>query len=163
MINDIRESLLETSKQLKFDYDASNPEWFILTHLLNLHYYFPDAEIKRSSSGRGYHVFVNMPSSLDIRRFHREDKGRIWCTELRARLLQVTENHDIIYKRKGVFRIVESKGKLIVKWVKPPKTSEPIDLHDVLRLPFLSKVDSHRKRRQKWWRKHGKISKTTSL
>jgi hypothetical protein len=150
----VRESLEKTSRQLKFDYDGTNPEWFIIMHLINILYFFPHAVIRRSSSGKGFHVYVAQPSDLDVRCFHREDKGRIWCTQLRAQILNVTENHDIIYQRKGTLKILKTNKGLIYRWTrKPTGDSEPLSMRDVLALPFCSQIDFHRKRRVRYWKR----------
>ena len=143
-----------TSKQLKFDYDGTNPQWFLLAHIFNLLYYYPNAKICLSSSRKGFHVIVeNSESDLDIRRFHREDKGRIWCTELRSLMLNAKENHDIIYKAKGTFKFIKVKGKWVHVWIKKPVGDEAITIDDLLRLPFKLAPPQHKKRYLRWWKK----------
>ena len=143
-----------TSRKLKFDYDGTNPQWFLLAHIFNLLYYYPDAKIYLSSSRKGFHVVVeDSESNLDIRRFHREDKGRLWCTELRSLMLGAKENHDIIYKAKGRFKFIKVRGKWIHVWVKEPIGDEAISVEDLLRLPSKLAPPQHKKRYLKWWKK----------
>lgn len=143
-----------TSRKLKFDYDGTNPQWFLLAHIFNLLYYYPNAKIYLSSSRKGFHVIVeDSESDLDIRRFHREDKGRLWCTELRSLMLGAKENHDIIYKAKGRFKFIKVKGKWMHVWIKEPIGDEAISVEDLLRLPSKLAPPQHKKRYLKWWKK----------
>jgi hypothetical protein len=155
---DIFESLEQTANELKFDYDEKNmPQWFILTHLINIMSTYPDAILTRSSSGSGYHIYIpTQKSNIDIRRLHREDKGRLFCSESRARALSISISHDVIYRRKGSFRIIEHKNRRpTFIWTRKPKgDSEPLTLKDLLMLPFCSQIDFHRKNRIRWYKKH---------
>jgi len=159
---DIFESLEQTASTLKFDYDSGKgergytPEWFTLLHILNILNTYEDATLTRSSSGNGYHIYIpSQTSNIDVRRLHRDCKGRLFCSESRAKALNITQHHDVIYRRKGMFKIIERPGKRpIFKWIRQPTgDSEPLTLKDLLMIPFCSQIDFHRKNRIRWYKK----------
>jgi len=151
----ICESLERTSEQLKIDLDSTFPIWWQLKVIFNCFHYFQHVKLARSSSRKGFHIFIDVPSSLDLRRALGDDRGRIWCTELRSLMLGAKENHDIIYKAKGRFKFIKVKGKWIHIWLKEPMGDEAISVEDLLRLPSKLAPPQHMRRRIRYERRKG--------
>jgi len=148
----VKESLLETEKQLKNDLDKGNfPEWWRLMVILRFQN-LPDAEMTMQPKTGSIHMFSSIPSDMEIRRAIPDCRGRLYVSERRKQMIGAFG--DIIYRKgKGRFKFKMVKGKLIVIWTRKPQPDIPIDLRDVLRLPFKACPPQHVKRHLKWWKR----------
>ncbi len=143
----VLESLIETEKQLKNDLDAGPnwPEWWRLKTIFNF-LQFPNAEMTVQSKTGSIHQFSSIPSNLDIRRGIPDCRGRLYVSDRRKQMIGA--HGDIIYRKgKGKFKFMNVKGKLLKIWIRRPTPDVPIDLRDVLHLPFtLRNQPTHLKR-----------------
>lgn len=142
-LNDLYYFLKETYRQVKLDIDGDIPEWEKLRHIFNFLYLFPDAKITRSSSGDGYHLFANVRlcpnTNLRLRMALGDCSGRIMFSERRG--------GDIIFKRKGIFRVKKAKEKIIFETIRHFTPDEEITLRDVLALPLNPYIVGRKHRR----------------
>jgi len=116
----------ETLKELKIDVDEKLPAWEKLMRIFNFLYLFPNARIERRFESD--HLFAPVRSDLTTRAGLGDCRGRLFFSEI--------TNSDIIFKRKGIARLVKKKGKILIGWERRPCSYEPCDLKDILRMPY---------------------------
>jgi len=128
----IIQSIKQTEETLKLDIDSDVPEWRRLQRVFNFLYCFPDAQVEEHPHTTGIHLKATVPSRLVPRRAFGDCKGRLLWSEDRG--------GDIIFQKKGTFKIQNIKGERRVIYTVPPTSYDPIEAMNLLALPFTSKL-----------------------